>query len=112
MELAGEVRFGVAVRHLVESALARPQQAAFYEHADIIRQAATLCYGLVKNHPWLGGNKRTATGLMSVFLKRNGYRLIAPTAELIELSLAIESDRWKVDEIETWLRQYTAPLSV
>ena len=46
-----EVRFGVDRRDLLESALARPQQAARYENADLARQAATLCFGLVKNHP-------------------------------------------------------------
>ena len=49
MELAGEIRYGVANRDLVASALARPQQAAFYENADIIRQAATLCSGFQLN---------------------------------------------------------------
>ena len=68
-----ENRCGVDHRSLVESALARPRQAAAYENADIIRQAATLCFGLIKNHLWLGGNKRTATHITEAFLaiKRN-----------------------------------------
>jgi death-on-curing protein len=68
----GEIRYGVFERALIESALARPQQAAAYEAADLMRQAATLCYGLVKKHPWVGGNKRTATHLTELFLKANG----------------------------------------
>lgn len=40
----GEIRFGVDSADLVKSALARPQHAADYENADIIRQAATLCF--------------------------------------------------------------------
>jgi len=63
MRLWGESHFGVFDRSLIESALARPRQAALYEQADLIRQAASLCYGLIKNHPWMGGNKRTATAL-------------------------------------------------
>lgn len=111
MRLEGEIRYGVFVRKLTESALARPRQAAANENADIIRQAATLCYGLIKNHPWVGGNKRTATALVSIFLKRNGFRLTSVTRDNIEMSLAVEADQWKVDEIEAWLRQHTAPLS-
>ena len=65
MQKVGETRFGVFDRDLIESALARPQQAAFYENADLVRQAATLCYGLIKNHPLVGGNKRTATAILS-----------------------------------------------
>lgn len=104
MRKLGETRFGVFDRNLIESALARPQHAAVYENAGIIRQAATLLYGLIKNHPWEGGNKRTATFLMNLFLKRNGWRLETTVSEIVELVLAIESDKWKTDEIENWLR--------
>jgi Prophage maintenance system killer protein len=45
MRLAGETLYGVFDRALIESALARPQQAAAYEGADLIRQAASLCCG-------------------------------------------------------------------
>ncbi len=100
----GETRIGIADSTLIESALARPKHAANYENADIIRQAATLCFGLIKNHPWHGGNKRTATALTDSFLYRNGYDLQTNLQEIIELSLNIESDTWKIDEIENWLR--------
>lgn len=108
MRLVGETRYGIFDRTLIESALARPRQAATYENADVLRQAATLWYGLIKNHPWHGGNKRTATAIARIFLKRNGFRLTSTTSENIALSLAVESDRWKIDEIEAWLRRYTA----
>ncbi len=99
-----EIRFGIDNSELLESALARPKQSAHYENADIIRQAATLCFGLIKNHPWKGGNKRTATYLMRIFLKANNYGLVYKIEEMIEMCLAVESDAWKVDEIENWLR--------
>ena len=105
MQALGETRYGVDFRELVESALARPKHAAVYENADIIRQSATLLCGLIKNHAWLGGNKRTATTLLQRFLEINGYRKNWSIAEQIELVLAIEADRWNVDEIETWLRE-------
>lgn len=101
----GETRIGIAEPNLIESALARPKNAAVYEDADIIRQAATLLFGLIKNHPWHGGNKRTATALTDSFLYRNGYDLQTTLTETIELSLNIESDVWKTDEIEKWLRE-------
>ncbi|HKS43100.1 MAG TPA: type II toxin-antitoxin system death-on-curing family toxin [Blastocatellia bacterium] len=106
MRICGEIHFGVFDRALIESALTRPQQSAAYENSDIIRQAATLCYGLIKNHPWVGGNKRTATAIVDEFLYRNGKNVGGSTAEIIELVLAVEADLWKVDEIEAWLRQH------
>jgi len=107
MRFLGEVHYGVFDRSLVESALARPQQAAAYEGAGLARQAATLCYGLIKNHPWIGGNKRTATAIAREFLRRNGLKLASAATELVELVLSIESDRWGIDEIEHWFRQHT-----
>ena len=104
MRYWGETRYGVFSRDLVESALTRPQQAAAYENASLLRQAATLCYGLIKNHPWVGGNKRTATMLVEYFLFRNGLELIASASDLIEMVLAVEADKWNVEEIDAWLR--------
>ena len=105
MRLSGETHYGVFDRGLVESALARPGQAVAYEGADLIRQAATLCYGLIKNHPCVGGNKRTATVITNEFLKKNGRIIVASTSEVIELVLAVEGGEWGVDEIEAWLRK-------
>lgn len=99
-----EIHIGVERRDLIESALARPKQSAFYEDADIVCQSATLCFGLIKNHPWRGGNKRTATYLMRIFLAVNGYNLNYKIDEILEMVLAVESDAWKVGEIENWLR--------
>ncbi len=107
MKRLGEVRYGARHRSLVESALARPLAAANYENADIYRQAATLYFGLIKNHPWLGGNKRTATAIIDDFLHRNGYEIRCSVSEIIELVLAIESDEFGVDEIEIWLHEKT-----
>ena len=105
MFAAGETRIGIAEPNLIESALSRPKNAAAYENADIIRQAATPLFGLIKNHPWRGGNKRTATALTDSFLYRNGFELKTSLEEIIELSLNVESDLWVFDEIENWLRK-------
>lgn len=102
MKLSGETRYGVFDRALLQSALARPQQSAVYEQADLIRQAATLCFGLIKNHPFTGGNKRTTTALVDEFLFRNHVEVTATTAEIIELVLAIEAGAWAIDEAEAW----------
>ena len=106
MRLMGETRCGVFDRTLVESALARPKQAAAYESADLIHQAATLCFGLIKDHPWVGGNKRTATALAVRFLRMNGMKLVAPTREIVDMVVAVEADRWDVDDIALWLRDH------
>ena len=107
MRFVGETRYGVFDRTLVESALARPQQAAAYSgDADLPAQAATLCYGLIKNHPWHGGNKRTATFLTDRFLRINGCRISARAAEFIGMVLAVEADKWTIEQVADWMRAH------
>lgn len=111
MDFFGEIRYGVMERMLIESALARPQHASVYENADLIRQAATLCFGLIKNHPWVGGNKRTATAIVDEFLFRNGIEVRVKRGETYRMVLAVESDQHSIDEIEEWYRQRTNPVT-
>ena len=106
MHYLGETRFGVFDHSLIKSALARPTWAAKYVGADLEAQAATLLYGLIKNHPWVGGNKRTATALTDMFLQRNGLEIIAAVDKLVELVLAVEANEWLLPEIEDWMRQH------
>jgi death on curing protein len=107
MQLLGETSYGIFDRSLVESALARPRHAAAYEDADVVRQAATLCFGLIKSHPWIVGNKRTAIALTNEFLFRNGLRITASLEEKVQMGLYVESDLWGVSEIEIWMRSHT-----
>jgi death on curing protein len=109
-DLAEETHFGVLDRSLVESALARPRHAATFEGADLVRQAATLGFGLIKNHPWRGGNKRTATILVDRFLHLNGMELRTTANDTVEMVLAVEADRGDVDALTAWYRQRTFPI--
>jgi death-on-curing protein len=106
MRALAEVRYGVFDRVLLQSALARPQHAAAYERADLRAQAATLCYGLIKDHPFVGGNKRTATHLTDRFLKLNGLAIIAASSEVVEMVLAVESGGWMPDRVAVWMREH------
>lgn len=110
MRRLGESHFGIFDRSLVESALARPRHAATFEGADLIRQAAALCFGLIKNHPWLGGNKRTATILVDRFLHLNGMELRTTVNEIVDMVLAVEANEWDIDALTAWYRQRTVPL--
>jgi death on curing protein len=105
MRSFGETRCGLSSLEMLESALARPQHSAIYEDADIIRQTATLYFGLVKNRIWRVGNKRTATILIKTFLEQNGFQATWKLEEVMELGRNVDVDIWKVDEIENWLRK-------
>ncbi len=92
MKSFDEPRCGLNSREMLESALARPKNAAVYENADIIRQTASLYFGLVKNRIRRGGNKRTATALIKEFLERNGFQTIWTLEEIIQLGRNVDGD--------------------
>ena len=63
---------------LLKSALARPRQhLACGESPDIIHMAAVDTAGIVRNHPFVDGNKRTGFVVGILFLELNGYRFTA-----------------------------------
>src|SRR5271156_3443907 len=69
---------GLSNSGLLESALARPQQYQAYGPApDIIDLAAVYTAGIVQNHPFIDGNKRTGFVVGIIFLELNGYHFTA-----------------------------------
>jgi death on curing protein len=73
---------GVRDRALLQSALARPRQhRAYGQGTDIAQLAAVYTAGIVGNHPFVDGNKRTGFLVGVLFLELNGYRFTAPEEE-------------------------------
>ncbi len=100
---------GVLDRGLLESALSRPAYAAQYENADEYAQAATLLWGLVRNHVFVQGNKRTATAIAFFFVERAGYTVEAPDEAVLDVVYAIDSGDAVVEDVASWFRRYTIP---
>lgn len=88
----------------LESALARPQNAAAYEAADIVRQAATLFWGVASTQAFSDGNKRTAVVLLRAFLNLNGYEITLSDDERFEITLAVAATGASLDFVEARLR--------
>ena len=74
VEQTGEGHF-LRDRGLLESALARPQNAFAYGEEDIVTLAVRVMAGIAQAHAFEQGNKRTAFVAMAQFLEINGYRL-------------------------------------
>ena len=69
---------GVRDDGLLQSALARPQQHyAYADTPDLIEMATVYTAGIVRNHPFVDGNKRTGFVVGILFLELNGYRFTA-----------------------------------
>ena len=95
--------------NLLESALVRPRMAAYYEGADLFRQAATLLWGLVQNHPFHDGNKRTGWVIMCGFLLVNGWNVVGSEDEQFALVVGI-AQGLALDEAEVWLREHVVAM--
>ncbi len=97
---------GVRDDNLLESALARPQQlhACGDPPPDLADLAASLAYGLARNHPFVDGKKRTAYVVCRTFLALNGAELIATLEEKYLTILALAEGRLKLEEFAAWLR--------
>jgi len=86
---------GVRDVGLLESAVAMPQ-AAFggqYLHKGLFEMAAAVLFHIVKNHPFIDGNKRTGAASAIVFLTMNGIELEADEDGLVEITLAVAENR-------------------
>ena len=96
---------GIRDLGLLESALESPFQSYGGEelYPSIQAKAARLCYGLVKNHAMIDGNKRLGCHTMLVFLALNGYEMEYTQKELSNLVLDVAVDRKQYEDILQWL---------
>lgn len=97
---------GVKDKNLVESALARPRHQVDYGDPppDAAALAAAYAYGIVRNHGFSDGNKRTAWITARLFLLDNGFKLAFDAEEAITAVLSLAAGTSSEVEFATWLR--------
>lgn len=98
---------GVRDESLLQSALARPQQLFAYGNPppDLAALAASLAFGLARNHPFVDGNKRTAHVCYRVFLAMNDVDLRASAEKKYLHMLQLAEGSLDEAEFAAWLRQ-------
>jgi death-on-curing protein len=97
---------GIRDRGGVESALARPINLAEYGKPDAAALAASYAYGLLRNHGFADGNKRTAWVAARLFLADNGYRLRFDRLEAVRVVEAAADGALSEAELAAWFRQH------
>ena len=91
---------------LLSSALAPPRnKRAYGASSSIFELAAAYGVAIVRNHPFVDGNKRVALAVMYVFLELNGYRLEAPEVDAVETMLALAARKLDEKELTAWLKE-------
>lgn len=99
---------GVRDKALSSSALARPRQhLAYSTQPDIIRMAAAYAAGIMGNHPFVDGNKRTGFVIGILFLELNGYRFSAREEDAAQAVLSLAAGTLNEEGYGLFLRSNT-----
>lgn len=96
---------GMRDENLLDSALNRPRHLWSYEKPTFFELASSYATGIVKNHPFLDGNKRSGFVVAALFLELNGHSFEAPEIEVVERTLALAAGAIAEDDYAVWLEK-------
>lgn len=96
---------GLRDEGMLDSALNAPFQTFGGEdvYPSLQQKAARLCFGLVKNHPFVDGNKRIGAHAMLVFLALNGVELQHSQTELSDVILQLAAGEIEATDLLHWI---------
>lgn len=100
---------GIRDRNALGSALARPRHLAAYGAPDAAALTAAYAFGLIRNHPFTDGNKRTGYALALVFLLDNGLAFKGTDIESVQTILALAAGEVSEAELAAWFRARVHP---
>lgn len=100
---------GIRDLGLLDSALARPRNAWSYGQSDLVALGGLYAAGIMRNHPFIDGNKRTGFLAAYAFLYVNGLEIVADEAEVIVQCLSLAADEIDDTEFAAWLRENVQP---
>jgi death-on-curing protein len=100
---------GIRDEGLLESALARLLNLAGYGDPDIAELGAMYALGIIKNHPFIDGNKRTGFAALFLFLSFNGMEFDPPEVEATMTILRLAASELADDEFTDWVRMHAVP---
>jgi death-on-curing protein len=99
---------GVRDRGLLESARARPRPRPHHAYAgtsDIVEMAARYTAGIVRNHPFVDGKKRTGFVIGILFLELHGFDFKAGEADAAQAVMALAASTLDEAGYTEWLRE-------
>ena len=101
--------FGIRDVGRLEAALATQRQVVFGQelYPDIYSKAAAIMRGIVADHPFFDGNKRTGTLAALTLIEMNDKTFIANTSEIENFAVSVATDHLDVEAIAVWLEEHT-----
>jgi len=100
---------GIRDEGLLDSALGRAQNLFAYGKKTVFELAAGYACGIIKNHPFVDGNKRTGFMAAYLFLARNGCEFTAEESSVVRQTLAVAEGNLSETQYATWLSQNSKP---
>lgn len=99
---------GLRDENALESALARPRNLAHYGNPDLADLAASLAFGIARNHPFVDGNKRTAWVAARLFLRLNDAMLEFDKADATVMMQRLAAGELSEEAVAAWFRDRLA----
>ena len=96
---------GIRDENMLESALAKPRQLHAYGQPNAYEMAAAYAFGIVKNHPFIDGNKRAGFVAAYTFLGVNGIDFTASEEEAVIFTRGLAAGDVTIEEYTLWLRK-------
>ncbi len=96
---------GLRDEGLLDAALVRPRQHYSYSKPDLFSLAAAYVSAIIRNHPFIDGNKRVGFVLGTIFLERNGKSFNPSEAEAVQAVLDLAAGKIKEEEFALWLEK-------
>ena len=102
---------GAGIRDYVrlESALSRPKNLFEYGEPDLPELAAAYMSGIIKNHPFVDGNKRAGFLAGTAFLELNGIRFTATETDAVQIVFGLASGQISEEQLAQWLLENSEP---
>ena len=97
---------GVRDDGVLDSALNRPRNKFAYGETDLSMLAAAYAFGIVRNHGFVDGNKRSAFTAAALFLGINGHDLDAPEPEVVDVITRLASGKLTESAFADWVRAH------
>ncbi len=95
---------GIRDEGMLDSALGKPENLFAYGKPNLFDLAASYGFGLIKNHPFIDGNKRVAFVTAVIFLELNGYKFQASEADAAVRTLALAAGELTESAYADWLK--------
>jgi death-on-curing protein len=95
---------GIRDEGMLDSALDRPKNRFHYEEPSLSELAASYAFGLIKNHPFVDGNKRIGIAAAVLFLELNDKQFIATEVDVVLNTLALAAGEMEESAFSDWLK--------